>query len=85
MTEVCLECKEPTSEDIESEVEHEEVPKEDAAVETGRLLIKRHRDRLLAEKRLQELRIGPETMWNEPGEDERTRSDCGMAQNAKLE
>jgi hypothetical protein len=32
MTEACLECKEPTSEDMESKVEHLDVPKERATV-----------------------------------------------------
>jgi hypothetical protein len=35
-TEACLECKERTSEEIEYEEVHEEVPKEDEAVETDR-------------------------------------------------
>jgi hypothetical protein len=43
-TEARLECKEPASEGIKSEVEHEEVPKEGAAVETSRASNKRHRD-----------------------------------------
>jgi hypothetical protein len=46
-TEACLESKEPTS----MEVEHEEVPKEDAAVETSGALKKWHRERHLAVRR----------------------------------
>jgi hypothetical protein len=44
MMEAHLECKEPTSEDMESEAEHWEVPKEHATVETGRAPNKWHRD-----------------------------------------
>jgi hypothetical protein len=47
-TEACLESKEPTSLEIEFEVEHEEVPKEEATVGTFRALRKRHGDRHLA-------------------------------------
>jgi hypothetical protein len=47
-TEACLESKEPTTLEVESKVEHEEVPKEDAAVETGRAPNKRHADWNLA-------------------------------------
>jgi hypothetical protein len=42
-------CLEPTSLEVESEVEHEEVFKEDAAVETSRAPNKRHGDRNLTE------------------------------------
>jgi hypothetical protein len=53
MVEACLECKEPTSEDMESEAEHWEVPKEHATEETGRVLNKWHRDWHLDKKRRQ--------------------------------
>jgi hypothetical protein len=45
-----LECKEPTPEDTESETEHQELPKEHAAVGTGRVPNKQLRDWHLAEK-----------------------------------
>jgi hypothetical protein len=48
VTEACLEGKEPTSEEIESEVEHEGVPKEEAAVQSVRALKNRHGNRNLA-------------------------------------
>jgi hypothetical protein len=48
--EACLESKEPTSEEIESEAEHEEVPKEEAAAETFGALKKWHGDQHLAVK-----------------------------------
>jgi hypothetical protein len=48
-TEACLEkAKEPTSVEMKSVAVHEEVPKEDAMLETGRALNKRHRDQNLA-------------------------------------
>jgi hypothetical protein len=47
-TRLPLECKGPTSEDMESGPEHREVPKEHSAVETGRALKNRHRGRHLA-------------------------------------
>jgi hypothetical protein len=50
-TEACLESKEPTSLEIDFESEHQEAPKEDAAVKTVRALKKRHGDRLLALER----------------------------------
>jgi hypothetical protein len=37
----CQKAKEPTSEEIESEVEHKEVPKEEAAVKPVRALKRR--------------------------------------------
>jgi hypothetical protein len=43
-TEACLESKEPTSLQVESVAVHEEVPKEEAAVETVEALKKRHGD-----------------------------------------
>jgi hypothetical protein len=46
-TEACLESKEPTSVETESVAEHQEVPKEEAAVKTARALLKRHGDRHL--------------------------------------
>jgi hypothetical protein len=46
--EACLDSKEPTSLEVVSEVEHEEVPKEEAAVKTVGALKKRHLDRHLA-------------------------------------
>jgi hypothetical protein len=42
-TEAHLECKEPTLEEMESKAEHREVPKEHAAVETGKAPSKQHR------------------------------------------
>jgi hypothetical protein len=49
VTEACLEkVKEPTSMEMKSVVVHEEVPTEDAAVETGRALNKWHGDENLA-------------------------------------
>jgi hypothetical protein len=50
VTEACLEkAKEPTSMEMKTVVAvHEEVPKEDTAVETGKALKKRHGDRNLA-------------------------------------
>jgi hypothetical protein len=51
-TEACLEkAKEPTSAENEARSVHDEVPKEDAAVETGRALKKRRRGRCLAAER----------------------------------
>jgi hypothetical protein len=47
-TEACLESKEPTSLKVESIAVHEEVPKEEAAVETFGALKKRHGDWHLA-------------------------------------
>jgi hypothetical protein len=46
VTEACLESKEPTS--LEILAEHEEVPKEEATVQTVRALKKQHWDRHLA-------------------------------------
>jgi hypothetical protein len=43
MTEVCLDSKEPNLEHIEFKVDYEEVPKEDVAVETGKVPKKQHR------------------------------------------
>jgi hypothetical protein len=48
MTEAHLECKEPTSENMESESEHWEVPNGHVAVETGKAPNKQHRGRHLA-------------------------------------
>jgi hypothetical protein len=62
LTEARLECKKPTSEDMEAE--YREVPKEHAAVETGRAPDKRHRGRNLVAERHQKPR-------------ERTRGNCG--------
>jgi RNA polymerase subunit RPABC4/transcription elongation factor Spt4 len=64
MMEACLECKELTSKDMESEAKHWEVPKEHATVETGRAPNKRRRGQNLAEKRCQVLM-------------EQTRGNCG--------
>jgi hypothetical protein len=50
-TEICLESKEPTSLEVEPEAERDEVPKQEAAVETVRVLKKRHGDRHLASRR----------------------------------
>jgi hypothetical protein len=47
-TEACLDSKEPNPEDMESEVEHREVPTEEAAVKSSRTMKKWHRDRHLA-------------------------------------
>jgi hypothetical protein len=47
-TEACLECKEPSPEEIESEVERREVPMEDAIVKPVRGRKKRQRGRQLA-------------------------------------
>jgi hypothetical protein len=44
MEEAYLECKEPTSVEMDSEAEHQEVPTEHATVETGRVTNKQHRD-----------------------------------------
>jgi hypothetical protein len=46
--EACLESKEPASLQIESEAEHEEVPKQEAAVKPVRALKKWHGDQNLA-------------------------------------
>jgi hypothetical protein len=46
----CLECKEPTAEEMQSGTEHCEVPKEHAAVKPVRGLRKQHRERHLAVK-----------------------------------
>jgi hypothetical protein len=56
VTEACLESKEPTSEETESKLEHQEVPKEETAVETARTLKKRHGDQHLAIGRRQQLK-----------------------------
>jgi hypothetical protein len=50
-TEACLESKEPTSLEVESVAEHEEIPKEEASVQTSRALKKRYGDRHLSVKR----------------------------------
>jgi hypothetical protein len=47
-TEACLECKEPASEKMESEVEHQEVSKGDAVVKPVKGRKKRHGGRKLA-------------------------------------
>jgi hypothetical protein len=47
-TEACLECKEQTSGDMESEAEYREVPKEEAKVKSSGRIKKWHRDRYLA-------------------------------------
>jgi hypothetical protein len=51
MKEACLENKKPTSLEVDSVVVHEEVPKEEATVETVRVLKKRYRDWHLAVRR----------------------------------
>jgi hypothetical protein len=56
MMEAYLEWKEPTLEDMQSEREHWEVPKEHATVETGRTPNKWHRDRHLDKKGCQKLK-----------------------------
>jgi hypothetical protein len=48
MTEAHLECKEPTMEEMDSEAEHQEVPKERATVKTGKAPSKRHKGQNLA-------------------------------------
>jgi hypothetical protein len=45
-TEACLECKEPASDKMEYEVEHQEAPEEDAIVKPVEGRKKRHRGRL---------------------------------------
>jgi hypothetical protein len=52
MTEACLESKVPTSLEIKSEAEHQDVPKGEAAVETVRALKKRYGYRNLTAGRL---------------------------------
>jgi hypothetical protein len=47
-TEARLECKEPTSEDMEPEMEYQEVSKEEAAVRSSGALKKQHRSQDLA-------------------------------------
>jgi hypothetical protein len=47
-TEACLDSKELNTEDVESEVEHREVPKEDAIVKSVKGRKKRHSGRKLA-------------------------------------
>jgi hypothetical protein len=72
---------EANPEETQYEVVHREIPKENAAVETGRAPKKRQRDRHLAEKRRQTQRSGPgeivdtERSWSqkEPRKDERRR------------
>jgi hypothetical protein len=51
--EPCLVCKEPTSEEMESEAVDEEVPKEHAALQSVRGLRKQHSGRDLAAERRQ--------------------------------
>jgi hypothetical protein len=63
-TTVCLECMEPTSEEMQSEAERQEFPKEHASVKPIGGLRKRHRGRHVAGGR----RSQPE---------ERTRGNCG--------
>jgi hypothetical protein len=55
-TEACLESKKPTSVEMESEAEHEEVLKEEAAVEAYGALKERYGDRHLAVGRRQQLK-----------------------------
>jgi hypothetical protein len=64
MTETCLDSKEPNPEDMQSGVEHWEVPKEHTTVKPVRELKKRHRGRHLAAGR----RRKPE---------EQTQRNCG--------
>jgi hypothetical protein len=47
-TETCLESNEPTSLEVDSVVVHQEVPKEEVAMDTFGALKKRHGDRHLA-------------------------------------
>jgi hypothetical protein len=47
----CLDCKEPNLEAMESEVEHREVPIEEAAVKSSGTMKKRYRGRNLAAER----------------------------------
>jgi hypothetical protein len=56
MTEGCLESKEPTSLEVESVVEHEEVPEKEATVQTFRALTKRYGDRHMSVKRRGQLK-----------------------------
>jgi hypothetical protein len=65
-TEARLECKKPTPKDMEAM--HWEVPKENAAMETGKTPSKRHRDRHLVAGR----RGKPKEL---------TRGDCGSLRN----
>jgi hypothetical protein len=55
-TEACLDSTEPTTLAIESEAEHEEVPKEEAAVETFIALQKQHGDQHLTIRRCGQLK-----------------------------
>jgi hypothetical protein len=54
--EACLECKEPTLEEMQSGVESWEVPKENAAVNPVGGLRKRHRGWNLATEQCQKLK-----------------------------
>jgi hypothetical protein len=67
-TEACLECKKPTSVDMEPEVEHQEVPKEDAVVKLVEGWRKRRRDRNLATERRWKLK---ERTWGYCGSQKR--------------
>jgi hypothetical protein len=64
MTEVCLHSKELNPEDMESEVEHREVPMEEAAVKSLGTMKERKRGRHLAAGRHRESK-------------EMTQGDCG--------
>jgi hypothetical protein len=63
-TEACQDSKEPSPEDMASEVERREVPTEEAAVKSSRTMKKRHRGRHVAAGRRGEPK-------------ELTRGDCG--------
>jgi hypothetical protein len=63
-TAACLDSQEPNPEDMKSEVEHREVPTEEAAVKSTGTMMKRHRGRHLAAGRRGE----PKKL---------TRGDCG--------
>jgi hypothetical protein len=56
MREACRESKEPTPSEVESAAVHEEVPREEATVESFGALKKGHMDRHLAIRRRQELK-----------------------------
>jgi hypothetical protein len=74
MIEACLESNDPTSEEIESEVDNEEVPMEEAAVKPVRALRKRHDNRNLVVRCHKSRRKGPRAMvgpgrsWQPPAE-----------------
>jgi hypothetical protein len=64
MMEAYLECKEPTSMDMESEAEHREVPEEDPIVKPVEGQRNRRRDRNLATERCQKMKEGgPGILW----------------------